>query len=113
VDVLVSRNLRKLRHEHDLTLSEIGSELGIGSQQVHKYETGRNRLSAGMLCILADLFGVPIQEFFEDELDGRDTGEGDLLKARNRCHALIARMDCTERLVSISGVLEAMSRRGG
>ena len=42
--------------------------LGVPYQQLHKYETGANRLSAGRLFLLAEALGVEVGHFFgEDE----------------------------------------------
>ena len=49
-----------------MTLAETGQMLGISHQQLQKYETGTNRLSAGMLHGVAQVFGLPISAFFPD-----------------------------------------------
>jgi transcriptional regulator with XRE-family HTH domain len=66
-DIQVGRNIRTLRIEAGLTLSELGEALGISHQQLQKYETGTNRLSAGMLAAVARVLRVPIQSLFDEE----------------------------------------------
>jgi transcriptional regulator with XRE-family HTH domain len=64
VDILVGENVRSIRTENNLTLSELGSALGISHQQLQKYETGANRLSAGMLSKVSHVLNVPIETLF-------------------------------------------------
>lgn len=66
IDISVGERIRELRIEAKLTLSELGAELGISHQQLQKYETGTNRLSAGMLAKVAAKLRVPIQMLFDD-----------------------------------------------
>lgn len=67
VDRLVGANVRRLRAERSQTLADLAAELGISHQQLQKYETGANRLSAGMLCSVADALGVSIEYLFRPE----------------------------------------------
>ncbi|MBK8199194.1 MAG: helix-turn-helix transcriptional regulator [Acidobacteria bacterium] len=67
IDKQVGRNIRTLRTEADMTLDEMGDALGISHQQLQKYETGTNRLSAGMLAAVARVLRVPIQSLFDEE----------------------------------------------
>lgn len=64
VDRLVGQNVRRLRTERKLTLVELAAELKISHQQLQKYETGGNRLSAGMISNLASALSVPIETLF-------------------------------------------------
>ena len=65
IDKQVGRNIRTLRTEAGMTLDEMGDALGISHQQLQKYETGTNRLSAGMLAKVAATLRVPIQTLFD------------------------------------------------
>jgi transcriptional regulator with XRE-family HTH domain len=52
-------------------MQELAAALGVPYQQLHKYETGANRLSAGRLFLLAEALGVEVAHFFgEDGADG-------------------------------------------
>jgi transcriptional regulator with XRE-family HTH domain len=46
-------------------VQEVAAVLGVPYQQLHKYETGANRLSAGRLFLLAEALGVEVAHFFE------------------------------------------------
>jgi transcriptional regulator with XRE-family HTH domain len=44
--------------------------IGVTTQQVHKYETANDRISAGLLHVVAQALETPISYFFE-ELGGQ------------------------------------------
>ena len=47
-----------------MSQSELGHLLDVSFQQIQKYETGANRVSAGRLQQIAETLQIPIQEFF-------------------------------------------------
>ncbi len=65
-----------------MTQQQLGDKVGIKFQQIQKYETGTNRISASRMWDIAAVMEVPVSFFFEG-LDGQapDTGEarGDIL----------------------------------
>jgi transcriptional regulator with XRE-family HTH domain len=65
-----------------MTQQQLGNKVGIKFQQIQKYETGTNRISASRMWDIAAAMEVPVSFFFEG-LDGQapDTGEarGDIL----------------------------------
>ena len=67
IDRLVGENVRRLRIVRNLTLAQMAADLSISHQQLQKYETGANRLSAGTLCAVADVLGVAIEVLFRSE----------------------------------------------
>ncbi|CAN0479945.1 unnamed protein product, partial [Scytosiphon promiscuus] len=91
VDQMVGEKIRKLRLDRNLTLAELGSELGISHQQLQKYETGTNRLSAGMLANVAEVLRVSIASLFEDENADDDKDADPSAKVRAECHSWIDR----------------------
>ena len=66
VDLEVGRRVRRRRLELGLTLPQAAERLGVSYQQLHKYENGLNRLSAGLLHRIAEVFGVEVGHFFAD-----------------------------------------------
>ncbi|KCZ95656.1 DNA-binding protein, partial [Hyphomonas oceanitis SCH89] len=48
-----------------MTLAELSLGLGISHQQLQKYETGMNRLSAGIIMDVAKRLDVSLAELFE------------------------------------------------
>lgn len=109
VDQQVGEKIRELRVAHNLTLSELGQELGISHQQLQKYETGTNRLSAGMLSNVARALRVPIAELFQTTEAGSSDRRDPVSEARARCHALIDRTGSVPKLDVMAKVLRALS----
>ncbi|MGB1390965.1 MAG: helix-turn-helix domain-containing protein [Paracoccaceae bacterium] len=64
VDIHVGRRIKAQRLAKCLTQTELADELGIACQQVHKYETAINRVSASRLAEIADVLRVPVHVFF-------------------------------------------------
>jgi transcriptional regulator with XRE-family HTH domain len=49
----VGRRIRLLRIQCNLSQGDLGNRIGIGHQQMQKYQTGKNRVSASMLYEIA------------------------------------------------------------
>jgi transcriptional regulator with XRE-family HTH domain len=64
IDVHVGQRLRSLRLSRDLTQEELGELVGVSYQQIQKYETGTNRISASRLYLLACHLDVGPEYFF-------------------------------------------------
>ena len=69
VDVHVGQRVRQRRWMLGLTQQQLAQRVGIRFQQIQKYETGENRMSAGRLYDVAQALRAPIVFFF-DGLDG-------------------------------------------
>ena len=63
-DVQVGYRIRALRIARRLSQAELGQALGVSFQQIQKYEKGVNRVSAGRLQRVAELFEVPVTSLF-------------------------------------------------
>jgi transcriptional regulator with XRE-family HTH domain len=74
IDVMVGARVRVRRLELDLTQQELGRKLGITFQQIQKYESGHNRISAGRLKEISRVLQVPIAYFFADADEQEGTG---------------------------------------
>lgn len=72
VDVHVGKRVRHRRWMVGMTQQQLGESVGIKFQQIQKYETGMNRISASRLWDIATALDVPISFFFEG-LDGAET----------------------------------------
>ncbi|MFB2532332.1 helix-turn-helix domain-containing protein [Paracoccus sp. p4-l81] len=81
VDVHVGKRIRHRRWMIGMTQQQLADLVGIKFQQIQKYETGMNRVSASRLWDIAQATEVPVQFFF-DGLDGAQAApqpvEGDL-----------------------------------
>ena len=70
VDVHVGKRIRHRRWLIGMTQQQLAEQVGIKFQQIQKYETGANRVSASRLWDIADSLGVPVSFFFEGLQDG-------------------------------------------
>ena len=77
VDVHVGKRIRHRRWMVGMTQQQLGEEVGIKFQQIQKYETGMNRVSASRLWDIADALEVDVAFFFEGLKDSAVEGEGD------------------------------------
>jgi transcriptional regulator with XRE-family HTH domain len=65
VDVHVGKRIRQRRWMIGMTQQQLADKVGIKFQQIQKYETGMNRVSASRLWDIADALGVAVSFFFE------------------------------------------------
>ncbi|MEM7521921.1 MAG: helix-turn-helix transcriptional regulator [Pseudomonadota bacterium] len=70
VDVHVGQRIRQRRWLTGMTQQRLAELVGIKFQQIQKYETGANRVSASRLWDIAEALGVNISFFFEGLRDG-------------------------------------------
>ena len=63
-----------------MTQQQLADKVGIKFQQIQKYETGMNRVSASRLWDIAQAVDVPVSFFFEGLMDSEMPGvvEGDI-----------------------------------
>ncbi|KGJ18494.1 helix-turn-helix domain-containing protein [Paracoccus sanguinis] len=78
VDVHVGQRIRHRRWTIGMTQQQLADSVGIKFQQIQKYETGMNRVSASRLWDIAKAMDVPVAFFFEG-LDGASPAEFDLI----------------------------------
>ena len=62
--------LRVLRAERGWSQAELGGRLGVSRQAVNAIETGKHDPSLPHAFRLSRLFGLSIEEIFEDEQGG-------------------------------------------
>ena len=65
VDVHVGKRIRHRRWLVGMTQQKLAQHVGIKFQQIQKYETGANRVSASRLWDISETLEVPISFFFE------------------------------------------------
>lgn len=65
VDVHVGKRIRHRRWMIGMTQQQLAEKVGIKFQQIQKYETGANRVSASRLWDIAQAMGVPVSFCFE------------------------------------------------
>ena len=76
VDQHVGKRVRHRRWMIGMTQQQLADKVGIKFQQIQKYETGMNRISASRLWDIAEALDVPVNFFFEG-LDEEAAAGGD------------------------------------
>lgn len=73
-DVQVGQSIRAHRLIAGMSQSDLAEQLGVSFQQAQKYEMGANRVGAGRLPRIAEIFNVPISALFKGYADTRRHG---------------------------------------
>lgn len=110
----IGARIRRRRTELGLTQEQLGQALGVSYQQVQKYETAANRVSAGRLYELARECAVDVTYFF-DGLDPNSPAGAMPHGGHNRAVIELARNflaledQCLQ--TAISGLLKALREK--
>ncbi|MEH6409353.1 MAG: helix-turn-helix transcriptional regulator [Hyphomonas sp.] len=113
VDRQVGENVRKFRIAHGMTLVDLSEALGISHQQLQKYETGSNRLSAGVLLNVSRILAVPLADLFE-RLPSRNVGpKSSADQSRELCRQVIDRTQSQQTLDLMAKVLKVIYDSAG
>jgi transcriptional regulator with XRE-family HTH domain len=67
IDVYIGTRMRDRRTELRMSQAALAKELGISFQQIQKYETGTNRVSAARLFSICKSLKVPLASMFEHD----------------------------------------------
>jgi len=103
VDAHVGKRIRHRRWMVGMTQQQLADKVGIKFQQIQKYETGMNRVSASRLWDIADALGVQIAFFFE--------GLNDSEAVRPAQGDMMADKEALELVRSYYAIPEAQRRR--
>jgi len=71
IDMRVASRIRNARLRAGMSQTALAQALGLSLQQVHKYETGRNRLGPARLVGVCEALNLNVDQLF-DGGDGRD-----------------------------------------
>ena len=107
VDVHVGKRVRHRRWMVGMTQQQLGDAVGIKFQQIQKYETGMNRVSASRLWDIAHAMDVPINFFFEG-LEGEGV---EAASVENPLGDLLADKEALELVRSYYSIPENQRRR--
>ncbi len=116
IDRHVGERIRRRRTMLGHTQEQLAAALEISYQQVQKYETGANRVSAGRLYQIAQRLEVSISHFFEglDQFEGQ--AASDPAHGSNRATIELVRnfsgiADASIR-TAVTGLVKALCERG-
>ncbi len=107
VDLHVGQRLRHRRWLVGMTQQQLASAVGIKFQQIQKYESGANRISASRLYDLANALQVPVSFFF----DGLETTAGHDSEGDHIDPAVLADKETMDLIRAYYGLEEGPRRR--
>ncbi len=111
VDVHVGKRVRHRRWMVGMTQQQLGDIVGIKFQQIQKYETGMNRISASRLWDIAQALDVSISFFFEGFESEEVAAEAAMAATQNTRGDLLADKEALELVRSYYAIPEAQRRR--
>jgi len=107
VDVHVGTRIRHRRWMNGTTQQQLADAVGIKFQQIQKYETGMNRVSASRLWDIAHVLGVPVSFFF----DGLDANTDAAPKVNDLPGDIMTDKEALDLLRSYYAISENQRRR--
>ncbi|MGH1330892.1 MAG: helix-turn-helix domain-containing protein [Paracoccaceae bacterium] len=107
VDVHVGKRVRHRRWMVGMTQQQLAEKVGIKFQQIQKYETGMNRVSASRLWDIAEALNVPVAFFFE----GIGAGDAAIADKSNVPGDILADKEALELVRSYYSIPENQRRR--
>ena len=107
VDVHVGKRVRRRRWLVGMTQQQLAEKVGIKFQQIQKYETGANRVSASRLWDISEVLDVPVSFFFE----GLDVEQAAVAKEERMPSDLMGDKEAMELIRSYYSIPENQRKR--
>ncbi|WP_300379039.1 helix-turn-helix transcriptional regulator [Henriciella sp.] len=105
----IGKLVRESRRRVGMTLDDLAKKLGLSYQQVHKYENGTNRISAGTLAAIANILAVPVEHLFPEEvLASSASGDSEVDRMRAEIARLVRTIDDHKKLEAIVTILKTV-----
>ena len=111
VDAHVGKRIRHRRWMVGMTQQQLADKVGIKFQQIQKYETGMNRISASRLWDIAQALDVSISFFFEGFESEEVAAEAAMAATQDTRGDLLADKEALELVRSYYAIPEAQRRR--
>jgi transcriptional regulator with XRE-family HTH domain len=117
IDQHGGERIRLRRTERGLTQEQLAEALDVSYQQVQKYETGANRISAGRIFQIARKLGVEVGYFFDGLGEGEDAAppleHGGRQRSAIELVRKFAQIEDPEVRAAIAGLVKTIVERGG
>ncbi|MEH3146689.1 MAG: helix-turn-helix transcriptional regulator [Methylobacterium frigidaeris] len=62
----IADRVRAARRARRVSIAELAGRIGVSSNQISKYESGHNSISAGLLWSISSALQTPIEYFFPE-----------------------------------------------
>lgn len=113
IDRYVGERIRQRRTEIGLTQEQLAEALEVSYQQIQKYETGANRISAGRLFELAGTLDVEMGYFFvglgpDNEQSATALGHGGRQRSTIEVARNFAQIEDPEIRAAITGLVKTI-----
>jgi transcriptional regulator with XRE-family HTH domain len=116
IDAHVGERIRLRRTELGLTQEQLAEALDVSYQQIQKYETGANRVSAGRMLEIARKLDVDVGYFFEglsDEEAGTPLEHGGRQRSAIELVRKFGQIKDPEVRAAIAGLVKTIVDRAG
>lgn len=67
IDINIGKRIRYLRKLYNISQKDLGKALGVGAQQMSKYELGKDRIAASKLPILEEILQTRMTRIIHGE----------------------------------------------
>lgn len=107
IDLQIINRIRSIRLQSGLSQGDVAKHLGIVHQQYHKYESGLNRVSAGMLVKLAEVLKCQVTDLIPPEMNncGQIAPEMRIDVLKQELVDLVLDCGCERKLIAIRTLL--------
>lgn len=68
IDRAIGQRIKFARNMNGVSQKRLAKELGLSFQQIQKYETATNRVSASKLKLIATFLDLPISFFYDEAI---------------------------------------------
>jgi len=72
INNLIGGRLKQYRRLRNITLVELSKKVLVSPQQLQKYESGKNRISASMMVLVCSAIKIPPYSILENIFDDED-----------------------------------------
>jgi transcriptional regulator with XRE-family HTH domain len=114
LDRLIGRNIRFCRIESGLSQTALAESIGVGFQQLQKYENAANRVPASRLIQIARALNVPAPILWIDHADATASERTSRLPgvpdARRRLTRAVSRITDPQLLRLVAELVEAIAK---
>ncbi|MBT0956181.1 helix-turn-helix transcriptional regulator [Alphaproteobacteria bacterium KMM 3653] len=112
VDVYVGKRVRHRRWMLNMTQAQLADKVGIKFQQIQKYETGANRISASRLWDIGQGMNVPAAYFFDGfEEESRAEGAAPEAKAEGAPKDILTDREAMQLIRSYYAIPEGQRKQ--
>jgi transcriptional regulator with XRE-family HTH domain len=111
IDKIVGGKVRASRLLAGLSQQKLGAALGVSFQQVQKYESGANRISASRLQKIAEAVNVSLSSFFNVGISSEPTQPSKLDELNAICNEFLSTADGIRFLRAFQAVSDPKTRK--